>query len=164
MRLSDLVDALPEGGDAAVTGFAIDHRKVAPGTIFGAFRGARFNGEDFIQAAVADGALAVVARPEGATVLLTRRADTLASHTGQIAFPGDRLAQFTISYASESAEQFTVAGTEGEITAQPCFGFGPDTGIDEGPTVVADHGFGIEPGQGHGGAGDVVGRDADDGC
>lgn len=33
----------------------------------------------------------VVARPDGATVLLTRRADTLASHTGQIAFPGGRL-------------------------------------------------------------------------
>lgn len=30
----------------------------------------------------------IVARPEGATVLLTRRADTLARHTGQIAFPG----------------------------------------------------------------------------
>ena len=29
-----------------VTGFAIDHRKVAPGTVFGAFRGSRFNGED----------------------------------------------------------------------------------------------------------------------
>lgn len=33
----------------------------------------------------------VVARNEGATVLLTRRADTLTSHTGQIAFPGGRL-------------------------------------------------------------------------
>ena len=33
----------------------------------------------------------VIARPEGATVLMTRRADTLASHTGQIAFPGGRL-------------------------------------------------------------------------
>lgn len=33
----------------------------------------------------------VVARPEGATVLLTRRADSLSSHTGQIAFPGGRL-------------------------------------------------------------------------
>jgi 8-oxo-dGTP pyrophosphatase MutT (NUDIX family) len=33
----------------------------------------------------------VIARPEGATVLLTRRADTLASHSGQIAFPGGRL-------------------------------------------------------------------------
>jgi len=49
---------------AAVTGFAIDHRKVAPGTVFGAFRGARVNGEDFIPAAIAAGAVAVVARPE----------------------------------------------------------------------------------------------------
>lgn len=47
-----------------VTGFAIDHRKVAPGTIFGAFEGARVNGEDFINAAIAAGAIAVVARPE----------------------------------------------------------------------------------------------------
>ena len=46
-----------------VTGFAIDHRKVAPGTVFGAFEGARVNGEDFIPAAVASGAIAVVARP-----------------------------------------------------------------------------------------------------
>jgi UDP-N-acetylmuramoyl-L-alanyl-D-glutamate--2,6-diaminopimelate ligase len=37
---------------------------VAPGTVFGAFEGARFNGEDFIQAAVKAGAIAVVARPE----------------------------------------------------------------------------------------------------
>jgi len=50
--------------DMVVTGFAIDHRKVAPGTVFGAFRGARFDGEDFIADAVAAGAAAVVARPE----------------------------------------------------------------------------------------------------
>lgn len=49
-----------------VTGFAIDHRKVAPGTIFGAFPGAKVNGEDFIDAAVAAGAIAVVSRPEAA--------------------------------------------------------------------------------------------------
>ena len=51
------------GEDAIVTGFAIDHRKVAPGTVFGAFVGAKVNGEDFIDAAVAAGAIAVVARP-----------------------------------------------------------------------------------------------------
>ena len=50
--------------DAAVTGFAIDHRKVAPGTVFGAFAGAKVNGESFIPAAVAAGAVAVVARTE----------------------------------------------------------------------------------------------------
>jgi UDP-N-acetylmuramoyl-L-alanyl-D-glutamate--2,6-diaminopimelate ligase len=51
-------------GDASVTGFAIDHRKVAPGTVFGAFAGAKFNGEDFIPAAIEAGAVAIVARPE----------------------------------------------------------------------------------------------------
>jgi UDP-N-acetylmuramoyl-L-alanyl-D-glutamate--2,6-diaminopimelate ligase len=60
MRLADLAGI---GGDSRVTGFAIDHRKVAPGTVFGAFRGAVFNGEDFIPQAVGAGAVAVVARP-----------------------------------------------------------------------------------------------------
>lgn len=50
--------------DSEVTGFALDHRKVASGNIFGAFRGARFNGEDFIDESVRRGAVAVVARPE----------------------------------------------------------------------------------------------------
>ncbi|MGE4429355.1 MAG: UDP-N-acetylmuramoyl-L-alanyl-D-glutamate--2,6-diaminopimelate ligase [Sphingobium sp.] len=53
-----------EAGAVQVTGFAIDNRKVAPGTIFGAFQGARVNGETFIPDAVAAGAVAVVARPE----------------------------------------------------------------------------------------------------
>jgi len=49
---------------AEVTGFAIDHRKVARGTVFGAFKGSRFNGENFIADAIGAGAVAVVARPE----------------------------------------------------------------------------------------------------
>ena len=61
MRLSDLsgIDS-----EAVVTGFAIDHRSVTKGNVFGAFRGARFDGESFIGQAVAHGAVAVVARPE----------------------------------------------------------------------------------------------------
>jgi len=51
-------------GEEQVTGFAIDHRKVAPGTVFGAFQGTQVNGEAFIPAAVSAGAIAVVARPE----------------------------------------------------------------------------------------------------
>lgn len=61
MRLVELAGI---GGDSEVTGFAIDHRKVAPGTVFGAFQGSRFNGEDFIPDAVKHGAVAVVAGPE----------------------------------------------------------------------------------------------------
>ncbi|AEG49117.1 UDP-N-acetylmuramoyl-L-alanyl-D-glutamate--2,6-diaminopimelate ligase [Sphingobium chlorophenolicum L-1] len=70
MRLGSLIeeqDAKLGAGaslDVPVSGFAIDNRKVAPGTVFGAFQGARMNGEDFIPAAVQAGAVAVVARPE----------------------------------------------------------------------------------------------------
>ena len=65
MRLAALLpDRKLAGADSVVTGLAIDHRKVAPGTVFGAFVGARVNGEDYIAAAVAAGAVAVVARPE----------------------------------------------------------------------------------------------------
>ncbi len=66
MKLGELLRTagLPGESDQAVTGFAIDHRKVAPGTVFGAFQGAAVNGEDFIPAAIEAGAIAVVARPD----------------------------------------------------------------------------------------------------
>ena len=60
--LADLAGLSVEAGDVNVTGFAIDNRKVAPGNVFGAFPGLAVNGEDFIPAAVAAGAVAVVAR------------------------------------------------------------------------------------------------------
>jgi len=72
MRLAMLAQAaripLPAGtdGEANVTGFAIDHRKVAPGTVFGAFRGARFGGGDVGGAAGGGGAAAGGAGPEAA--------------------------------------------------------------------------------------------------
>ena len=61
MRLRDIAEV---DSDSEVTGFAIDHRKVARGSVFGAFKGAVFDGEDFIRQAVDRGAVAVVARPE----------------------------------------------------------------------------------------------------
>ncbi len=74
MKLAALMEAAGlaiEGGeDIAVTGFAIDHRKIAPGTVFGAFRGAAFNAEEVIPDAIEAGAVAVVtsleAKVEGA--------------------------------------------------------------------------------------------------
>ena len=61
MLLSDLAGV---ASDSRVTGFALDHRKVATGNVFGAFQGTRFNGEDFIADAVKRGAVAVIARIE----------------------------------------------------------------------------------------------------
>jgi UDP-N-acetylmuramoyl-L-alanyl-D-glutamate--2,6-diaminopimelate ligase len=64
MWLSELIGDAETGADTRITGFAIDSRKVAPGTVFGAFRGLQANGEDYIPNAVAAGAVAVFARPE----------------------------------------------------------------------------------------------------
>ena len=55
----------------------------------------------------------VVARPEGATVLLTRRADTLVRHTGQIAFPGGRLDP------GETAVQAALREADEEVALNP---------------------------------------------
>ncbi len=64
MKLGALIISDGTGaGERQVTGFAIDHRKVAPGTVFGAFEGARVNGEDYIADAIRSGAIAIVARP-----------------------------------------------------------------------------------------------------
>ncbi|MFL6737206.1 MAG: UDP-N-acetylmuramoyl-L-alanyl-D-glutamate--2,6-diaminopimelate ligase [Sphingomonas sp.] len=61
MKLREIAEV---DSDSEVTGFAIDHRKVVPGSVFGAFKGSVFNGEDFIAKAVERGAIAVVAQPE----------------------------------------------------------------------------------------------------
>ena len=44
-------------------------------------------------------------------------------------FPGERVAQFTVSYATAPAERFTLVGTKATIDASPCFMFGPKIGI-----------------------------------
>lgn len=58
------IPLIPGAPPVAVRGFALDSRKVEQGFVFGAFAGAHANGEDFIAAAAAAGAVAVVARPE----------------------------------------------------------------------------------------------------
>ena len=64
-RLGSLVDGL-DAAQAAIpiNGVAIDHRQIAPDSLFGAFRGAKFDAESVIPQAIAAGAVAVVARPE----------------------------------------------------------------------------------------------------
>jgi UDP-N-acetylmuramoyl-L-alanyl-D-glutamate--2,6-diaminopimelate ligase len=71
----DLRDIAGVDCDSEVTGFAIDHRKVVRGSVFGAFKGAVFNGEDFIAPAVDRGAVAVVARPEAEVERVPHLAD-----------------------------------------------------------------------------------------
>jgi UDP-N-acetylmuramoyl-L-alanyl-D-glutamate--2,6-diaminopimelate ligase len=105
MKLS----ALTGGSEGAtITGFAIDHRKVAPGTVFGAFEGTRVNGEDFIPAAVAAGAIAVVARPEAKVEGAVHITD---------AHPRERFAHAAASFfAPFPATAVAVTGTNGKTS------------------------------------------------
>jgi len=105
VKLSALIAGAP---DVPVTGFAIDHRKVAPGTVFGAFAGARFNGEDYIAAAVAGGAVAIVARPEAVVEGVLHIADVE---------PRRRFAQLAARYfAPFPFTAVAVTGTNGKTS------------------------------------------------
>ncbi len=110
MTLGDLLRTagLTGASDAAVTGFAIDHRKVAPGTVFGAFQGAVVNGEDFIAAAIEAGAIAVVARPEAQVAGVLHIAD---------AEPRRAFAQLAAGFfAPVPATIVAVTGTNGKTS------------------------------------------------
>ncbi|MDB5696782.1 MAG: UDP-N-acetylmuramoyl-L-alanyl-D-glutamate--2,6-diaminopimelate ligase [Sphingomonas bacterium] len=96
------------GEGAAVTGFAIDHRKVAPGTVFGAFAGARVNGESFIADAVRSGAVAVVARPEAVVAGAVHVADDE---------PRQRFAELAARYFAPFPDAcVAVTGTNGKTS------------------------------------------------
>ena len=105
MRLSDLTGI---DSEAAVSGFAIDHRKVTKGNIFGAFRGEKFDGESFIAQAVAHGAVAVVARPEALVEGVAHIAD---------AEPRRRFAQLAGDFYGPYPEVIVaVTGTNGKTS------------------------------------------------
>lgn len=98
------------GHTVPVTGLAIDHRKVAPGMIFGAFPGTHFNGEAFISAAIDAGAVAIVARPE-AQVDTTRAVHIVAPN------PRQRFAEIAARfYAPLPATIAAVTGTNGKTS------------------------------------------------
>jgi predicted dehydrogenase len=44
-------------------------------------------------------------------------------------FPEERIAQFTVSYATASSEFFELVGTKASVHASPSFMFGPKVGI-----------------------------------
>src|SRR4051812_14704450 len=77
----------------------------------------------------------LVDRPQGLTVLLTRRASQLARHAAQIAFPGGRLEQSDPSIASAALRE-----TREEIGLDPArvqvFGYLPDHVVISGFRVT----------------------------
>lgn len=105
MKLRDIAEV---DSDSEVTGFAIDHRKVARGSVFGAFKGGVFNGEDFIGEAVDRGAVAIIARPEAQS----DRVPLLADPEPRRLF-ADLAAKF---YAPYPGTVVAVTGTNGKTS------------------------------------------------
>ena len=111
-------------GCPGVSGVAIDSRAIAPGELFVAIRGERFDGHDFIPAAAAAGAAAVVAsRPPaqdpGVPVVLVE--DTLAALGDLAAWRRRRMEKLTVLALTGSSGKTTVKeicarilGREGE--------------------------------------------------
>ncbi len=66
MLLADLIgsDASGLGGNPEISGLAVDSRQVRPGYLFAALAGHARNGAEFIDEAIARGAVAVLAVPE----------------------------------------------------------------------------------------------------
>ena len=107
----------PASGDADLTGVAVDSRRVGPGDLFVAIRGARVDGHDFASRAAAAGARALLAErrpddvPAGFPVVLVRDvvaalrrfASTLKRRMGF------RLAAITGSAGKTTTKEFAAA-------------------------------------------------------
>ncbi len=107
MKLSALLSETGEA-DFDVTGLAIDSRKVKPGYIFAAFSGTRADGADFIAAAIAAGARAIVALPT---------ADISGAVHIKAENPRARMAEIAAAYyGTQPAHCVAVTGTNGKTS------------------------------------------------
>ena len=77
--LSDLGLTAQHGGDVAVTGVALDSRKVEKGTLFAALPGTRVHGAEFIQYALRMGAGAILTDRAGAEIAAADMAGSQAA-------------------------------------------------------------------------------------
>ncbi len=73
------------------------------------------------------------AEPIEAFAVAARAADSKLAAAGErlddtvavtLRFPGDRLAQFTVSYVGNTLDAYTVVGSEGSVEVEPAFMFG----------------------------------------
>lgn len=65
--------------------------------------------------------------------------------TLSLRFPEERLAQFTVSYTLPDTERFQLLGTEGEIEASPCFGYGEGVAISYRATIGGETRVHVNP-------------------
>jgi UDP-N-acetylmuramoyl-L-alanyl-D-glutamate--2,6-diaminopimelate ligase len=115
MQLVDLIQRLSaisiEGPvDREITGVRYDSRRVGPGNLFVAVRGACFDGHSFIEQSVEKGAVAIVGEKPG----LSKRATTIVVQNSREALA--RLAATYYGDPSRSLKVIGVTGTNGKST------------------------------------------------
>jgi UDP-N-acetylmuramoyl-L-alanyl-D-glutamate--2,6-diaminopimelate ligase len=101
--------SIAAGRDVSITGIATDSRRVRPGDLFIATRGAAHDGHDFVDAAVTKGAVAVlVERDVKAPVLVVKARDTRRA--------AGRIAARFFDHPSRTLGCIGVTGTNGKTS------------------------------------------------
>lgn len=112
------IAARPEWECVTVSGVVIDSRRVEPGFLFVALRGDRFDGHDYLEEAIARGAVAVVAEAGPAVEALAGRIAVLAVSDTQRAF-----SQIASGYRGRHEPVcVAVAGSNGKTTTKDILG------------------------------------------
>ena len=109
MQLADLIQRLRaisiDGPvDREITGVRYDSRRVGPGNLFVAVRGACFDGHSFIEQAVDKGAVAIVGEKPG----LSKRATTIVVPNSR-----EALARLAATYYGDPSRRLKVIGVTG---------------------------------------------------
>ena len=115
MQLADLIQGLSAKSivgliDREITGVRYDSRRVTPGDLFVAVRGASFDGHSFIEQAVDKGAVAVV----GEQPILSKRATAIVVPDSREALA--QLAATYFGHPSRKLKMIGVTGTNGKST------------------------------------------------
>lgn len=110
MNLSDVFSSFPFSyapariPDVPITGISLDSRSVAPGMLFVAMRGEAADGHDFVPAAIANGAAAVVGE---------RRIDDLPVPYVRVDDPRQALTWLSAAFYGWPGRKLTVVGVTG---------------------------------------------------
>lgn len=114
--LSELGLTARAGRDARVTGIAVDSRAVMPGHLFAAMPGTQVHGARFIEAALAQGAVAVLTDAEGAEIAGSALAESEAALI-IAADPRQALAYAAaLFHGAQPAVMVAVTGTNGKTS------------------------------------------------
>ncbi len=143
IHLSTLLPGVALPSDPLVTGLQLDSRKVRPGDLFLALRGSRTSGHEFVDAAIEQGALAVLWEASPGAQIEIRRQIPLIPVTGLRQSAGEIADRF---YGAPSAalQLVGITGTNGKTSC--CHFLAQALGDDSPVGVIGTLGSGLAGG------------------